>query len=197
MENVLINGADAIAADSQNALRVVQTTDPMELGPISSVLPGVYDRLGMEETRHALISVRTPRNLRCGDPGCACACHLGQYLRTPRFLQRFIGALQFRGTCKNHGAKLWEAKYWVPEWVSNYNIYLLFERTASGDPSLGLKFQRKVPWGTEDTIIRFSFSGDVNGIKAILMSKTGSLNDIDPNHGRTALHVSPALIALK
>jgi hypothetical protein len=56
-----------------------------------------------------------------------------------------------------------------------------------------MKFRRRVAWGSEDTIIRFSIVGDTNGIRSILQSGTGSLNDIDPNHGRTALHVSAFL----
>jgi hypothetical protein len=138
----------------------------------------------------SLISINAPAQFQCGDPECACSCHLGRYLKTPLFLKRFVGALTFRGTCQNHTSKLWELKYWVPQWISNYNVYLLFERTASGNPSLGMKFQRKVAWGGEDTIIRFSFVGDAYGIKSILQSGMGSLDDIDPNHGRTALHVS-------
>ncbi|KAL3952381.1 hypothetical protein ACCO45_012324 [Purpureocillium lilacinum] len=35
---------------------------------------------------------------------------------------------------------------------------------------------------------RFSFLGDTQGIKHMLRSGTGSLGDVDPNHGRSALH---------
>jgi hypothetical protein len=74
--------------------------------------------------------------------------------------------------------------------MSNYNIYLLFERSACGSASLGLRFQRKVPWGIQDSIIRFSIKGNVRGIRSILDSKKGCLDDVDPIHGFTALHVS-------
>jgi len=53
---------------------------------------------------------------------------------------------------------------------------------------LGLKLQRKVPWGAGDTIIRFSFLGDVEGIKALLDGRQSFLDDVDPNYGRTPLH---------
>lgn len=140
--------------------------------------------------------VVSPRRLRCGDPTCACFCHLSQYVRTPQFLKRLTGAVVFRGSCKNHQSKLWELRYWTPHFLSNYNWYLLFERTASGTPSFGLKLQRKVPWGGEDTIVRFAVVGDVEGIKTILNSGRAALDDVDPNHGRTPLHVSsiPVLI---
>ena len=107
-------------------------------------------------------------------------------------MERFLGALAFKGVCRNHPAKSWALKYWIPEWISSYNVSLWFEQNLCGTPSFGLRFQRKVPWGNEDTIIRFSSQGDTEGIKAILESGKGSLNDVDPNHGLTPLHVSPS-----
>jgi hypothetical protein len=143
------------------------------------------------------VQVNAPSRFRCGDTGCACCCHLGRYVQTPWFLKRFFGALAYRGTCRNHTANLWELKYWLPEWLSNHNIYLLFERNAAGSPSLGFKFQRKVPWGGEDSIIRFSLVGDTDGILSILQKGMGSLDDIEPNHGLTALHVGPCPTSLE
>ncbi|GAB1309968.1 hypothetical protein MFIFM68171_00178 [Madurella fahalii] len=135
-----------------------------------------------------LISINAPRRFQCEDPSCACSCHLGRYLRTPMFLKRFLGALAFRGSCQNHTTSLWELKYWAPLWLSNFNVYVLFERTSCGAPSIGLKFQRKVAWGGDDSIIRFSLVGDTKGIESMLDSRRGSLEDVDPNHGQTALH---------
>lgn len=147
-------------------------------------------------SKQSFVSIQAPARLRCGDAACACFCHLSRYSKTPQFLKRFVGALSFRGSCQNHSARLWEVKYWMPYWISNYNIYLLFEKTAYGAPSLGLKFQRKVPWGGEDTIIRFAFLGDTEGIKAVLESGRGSLDDVDPDYGRSGLHVgSPSFLS--
>lgn len=140
------------------------------------------------------VHIRTPPRFRCGEARCACSCHLGRYLKSPSFLKAFFGSLSFRGTCSNHASNLWELKYWIPEWISNYNVYLLFEKNSCGSPSLGLRFPRKVPWGGQDTIIRFSLLGDVSGIRSILERGQGSLHDVDPNHSRTALHVSSTLI---
>ncbi len=136
------------------------------------------------------MTIQTPTRLPCGDTTCACFCHLGSYINTPQFLRRFLGSVTYRGTCNNHPAKLWELKYWTPNFLSNYNVYLFFERTACGTPGFALKLQRKVAWGGEDTIIRFALTGDVVGIKTMLDSRMGSLDDVDPNHGRTPLHVS-------
>jgi hypothetical protein len=136
------------------------------------------------------ITIKAPNASQYSECVCACACHLGGYFKTPIFLKRFVGALKFRGKCRNHTSNLWELKYWVPEWMANYNIYLLFERSACGNPSIGIRFQRKVPWGRDDTIIRFSLVGDTQGIKSILQSGMAALDDTDPNHGLTALHVN-------
>ncbi|KAL1872012.1 hypothetical protein VTK73DRAFT_1756 [Phialemonium thermophilum] len=46
----------------------------------------------------------------------------------------------------------------------------------------------RVPWGGEDSIIRFSLVGDTDGIRSVLQKGMGSLDDIEPNHGLTALH---------
>lgn len=115
---------------------------------------------------------------------------LGGYYRTPYFLRRFLGALTFKGVCQSHPTKSSEIKYWIPDWASNYNVQLWLERNVCGTPSFGLKLQRKVPWGGEDTILRFSFLGDTDGIKNVLQSGRGTLDDVDQNHSRTPLHVS-------
>lgn len=131
-----------------------------------------------------------PARMVCRDIGCGCVCHLRSYYRTPFFLSRMIGAVTYRGVCRNHPAGRGDIKLSLPEWLTNYNVYVHFEKAVNGTPSLGLRFQRKVAWGSEDTIIRFSFLGDTEGIKAILQKGNASLDDTEPNHGLTALHVS-------
>lgn len=168
-------GIDGVPETTQLTLGDNSTSKLMLVSSTSSRSSGITD---------------TPFRSKCRGTTCGCVCHLGRYYRTPIFLRRFIGALTFKGVCQNHPTKSSEIKYWVPEWVSNYNIQLWFDRNECGTPSLGLKLQRKVPWGGEDTIIRFSFLGDTEGIKSILQSRRGTLDDVDPNHGRTPLHVS-------
>jgi hypothetical protein len=148
-----------------------------------------------EKTQASATTIQISQtNFRCGDTTCSCFCHLGRYVNTPQFLRRLIGSVTYRGTCANHPSKLWELKYWTPSFLSNYNVYMFFERAACGTPGFALKLQRKVAWGGEDTIIKFAFTGDVDGIKNIIDKRMGSLDDVDPNHGRTPLHVSSLVI---
>jgi hypothetical protein len=137
------------------------------------------------------ISVRSPPRFRCQDPSCAYSCHLNRNYKTPRFLRDFIGALKFRGTCRNHPTNLWEVKYWMPWWMANYNVYLLFERTASGSPSLGLRFRRRVDLA--EPLLYCSFKSNIQGLKMVLQNPVVSLDDIHLNTGYTALHVSKTL----
>jgi hypothetical protein len=62
--------------------------------------------------------------------------------------------------------------------------------TFLGSPILSLELRRRVGWGGTDTILQFALRGNVPGIQSLLINGKASLTDVDPNHGRTALHVS-------
>ena len=62
--------------------------------------------------------------------------------------------------------------------------------TFSGLPTIYIEFRRRVPWGGKDNILKFALSGNTLGVKSLLIQGEASLTDVDPNHGRTALHVS-------
>jgi hypothetical protein len=83
-----------------------------------------------------------------------------------------------------------QIRYCFPQWLTPHNLFLIVHGMTYCQPTLGLKIQRRVPWGEEDNIIRFALTGNLHGVKELLYSGKGSLDDVDPNHGRTALHVS-------
>lgn len=177
----------------------IDNLDTMQLSthvrPISSTSTGLSqmssDLLPVPTSANGQAVVMLPRpRVQCEDATCECICHIRPYYKTPLFLRKLMGAVTFRGRCQNHPAAPGEIKYSMPEWLTNYNMYVVFQKAANGMPSCGLRFQRKVAWGAEDTIIRFSLLGDIAGIKAILERGRGFLDDVDPNHGLTALHVS-------
>lgn len=120
---------------------------------------------------------------------CRCICHIPKYYKTPDFLRRFIGALSFKGICRNGTLSCIEVKCWLPAWLTSRNLYLIAGRFICGSPSLVLQIQRRVAWGADDSILKFSLSGNLDGVKEILRIGRAYLNDVDPNHGRTALHV--------
>jgi hypothetical protein len=62
--------------------------------------------------------------------------------------------------------------------------------TYTGSPAFNVELRRRVGWGGKDTILRFALTGNTVGVKSLLTKGEASLTDVDPNHGRTALHVS-------
>lgn len=145
-----------------------------------------------QSSQDSIITYSSKTHLQCQEESCGCVCHLGTYIRTPFFMKRLIGSITFSGVCPAHPNGRGEIKYSLPEWLTSHSIYVVFEKAVNGMPSLGLRFQRKLAWGNEDTIIRFSYLGDTEGIKTMLDSRRGFLDDTEPNHGLTALHVGRA-----
>jgi hypothetical protein len=69
-------------------------------------------------------------------------------------------------------------------------IHVVATMAYTGTPSFGLDVQRRIGWGGEDGILRFALTGNTVGVKWLLSAGKASMTDVDPNHGRTALHVS-------
>jgi nucleoside phosphorylase len=125
-----------------------------------------------------------------------CQCSRSN-LKTPITLKRYLGQLSVRSFCQQCSKRYIEIVIWLPGWLAEHNLYLVGEWLACGSPSFGLKLQRRVPWGRDDSILQFCLKRDLAGTKHILYSGKASLYDVDPNHGRTALHVSCASFVLR
>lgn len=184
-------GLETSLVMTQVTQRVTQNENTLAMVP-TTTNRRTLRRLG-QSSYDSITTYSAQTHIECHDGGCGCVCHLGMYYRTPFFMQRLIGSITFCGVCPAHPSSRGEIKYSLPEWLASYNIYVSFEKAVNGTPSLGLRFQRKVAWGNEDTIIKFSYLGDTEGIKAMLDSRRGFLDDTEPNHGLTPLHVSTML----
>lgn len=92
-------------------------------------------------------------------------------------------------TCKARINRALEIVYCFPQWWMARCVRIVAATTSVGNPVFGLSFARVVAWGTEDNILRLALTGHTDGLKLLLDKKTASLTDVDPNHGRTALHV--------
>lgn len=79
---------------------------------------------------------------------------------------------------------------YTPDWLTQYNIYYM------GPPERVLRLQRKVPWGINESILKHCLTGNIEGVEDLLLSGRASLYDVDPDHGRTPLHVSALCIVL-
>jgi hypothetical protein len=110
--------------------------------------------------------------------------------QTPTLFDAVFGGFCTRVVLERNSLRLLELRYSFPQWLTPHNLYLILHNAAYGQPTLGLKIQRRVPWGEEDSILRFALTGNLQGVREMLYSGKSSLDDVDPNHGRTALHVS-------
>jgi hypothetical protein len=117
--------------------------------------------------------------------------HIWQMIyQTPRLLDAVFGGFCTRMVLERNSFRLLELIWFFPQWLTPHNVYLILYKAYYGQPMMGLKIQRRVPWGKGDSIIRFALKGNLQGVTEMLYSGKSSLDDVDPNHGRSALHVS-------
>ena len=148
----------------------------------------------------SMVSVPVRRR-RCKS-SCNCACHSRYQYQTLPVLRRLIGAL-FLGyvgppllssecndeMCQAHLTSSFSLVYCFPQWFISRAIHIVAAITSTGCPVFGLQVRRRIEWGSKDGIIRFALTGNTQGIGHLLVNKQASLTDVDPNHGRSALHV--------
>lgn len=96
-------------------------------------------------------------------------------------------------TCKARISRTLRVVYCFPQWFIARAIYFVAATTSVGGPVFGLSVARIVPWGREDNILRPALTGNTDGLKLLLDKKIASLTDVDPDYGRTALHVRGTL----
>lgn len=191
----LIHDIDERVSGLQTSMEMCQVPrrvlqDERALALVSTSTNGKTRPKFGQSSQDSIVTYSSETHHQCQDGSCGCVCHLGTYIKTPFFMKRLIGSITFSGVCPAHPYGRGEIKYSLPEWLTSHSIYVTFEKAVNGMPSIGLRFQRKLAWGNEDTIIRFAYLGDTEGIKNMLDSRRGFLDDTEPNYGLTALHVS-------
>ncbi|KAK5045794.1 hypothetical protein LTR84_008887 [Exophiala bonariae] len=133
---------------------------------------------------------------------CNCLCHSAGTHRTPPFLKRFIGTL-FLGytgsplfsaqcnvkTCQNPLQGSLDIIYCFPLWYCQRALNISVSSSVSLGTTIRFHVKRRIPWGGgQDTLLRFALTGNIDGAKLLIASRNALLTDVDPNHGRTALH---------
>ncbi|KIW78791.1 hypothetical protein Z517_08630 [Fonsecaea pedrosoi CBS 271.37] len=140
------------------------------------------------------------RARRCVAP-CPCVCHsAGRYKNS--LLKNYLGTL-FLGysgspgfwpkcnvkACRNTDKRSINLVYCFPLWFSKRALHASATLSSSLGWTMQLSIRRRVPWGGgQDSLLKFALTGNVDGAKSLLDDRKASLNDADPNHGRTALH---------
>lgn len=166
---------------------------------IKSVLPtSVNDG----DSFNSMVSLPVQWRRRCKS-SCGCVCHSRYQCKTSPVVRRFFGAL-FLGyvgpplltlscndeMCQSRLTRSFSLVYCFPQWFILRAIYVVAAMTYTGCPVFGLEVRRRIEWGGKDGILRFVLNGNTKGVQHLLVNKTASLTDVDPNYGRSALHVS-------
>lgn len=150
----------------------------------------------------SMVSLPVRWRRRCKS-SCKCACHSQYQYRTSPILRRLFGAL-FLGyvglplltsecndrLCQGRMTRSFCLVYCFPQWFISRALHVVAAMTCTGCPVFGLQVRRRIDWGSKDGILRFALTGNTQGVKHLLVNKKASLTDVDPNHGRSALHVS-------
>lgn len=143
------------------------------------------------------------RRRRCV-ASCGCLCHSTRTYRTPPLLKPFIGTL-FLGyvgspifsakcnieTCQNSIQGSLDIVYCFPLWFCQRALNISASSLLLRGTKIQIQVRPRIPWGGgQDNLLKFAMIGNVDGAKSLIGSGKASLIDTDPNHGRTALHVS-------
>ncbi len=134
---------------------------------------------------------------------CNCICHSRSQYKSSPVLRAFLGAL-FLGyvgppllaskcsddTCRERSTRSLKFVYCFPQWFLPKSVHVIAAMMYSACPVFGLEVRRRIEWGGKDGILRLALTGNTQGVKHLLVNKEASLTDVDPNHGRSALHVS-------
>lgn len=104
--------------------------------------------------------------------------------RGPQVYRIFLGAIVVKiCSCNQCTTSFTEVMIRMPMWLTQFNLYV------AGSPERILRLQRKVPWGSEESILKHCLHGNLEQVKHLLSHQRASLYDIDPSYGRTPLHV--------
>jgi hypothetical protein len=134
---------------------------------------------------------------------CSCSRVYNRRYETPTRLTNILGYL-FLGycqtptlstesdeiTCQHQRSSYFKVVYCFPQWFLSRALFLTANSSLAGIDKITLEVRRKIAWGYTYNILRFARRGHEETIRLLLRSGKASLLDIDPYHGRTALHVS-------
>lgn len=167
----------------------------------SSAIQAISSSQPYQNRSNTIRSIRGRRNT-CNNVSCDCSCHSATSYQTPTFFKALIGAL-FVGysgipvmtskcsndTCKSRIKRTVDVVYCFPQWFIAHAVHFVAVTKSVGVPVYGLSFPRVMPWGREDNILRPALTGNTEGLKVLLDKKVADVMDVDPDYGRTALHV--------
>ncbi|KAK5554273.1 Ankyrin repeat and SOCS box protein 6 [Exophiala xenobiotica] len=138
-------------------------------------------------------------------PWCSCVCHERHHLRTPQFLEQFVGSLFVgysglprmtkpcnQASCHLRAQPMSTVTYFFPRWFVSKALSLVIATTPLAGPVVSLKVQRTVPG--DAPIFNYAMTGDVERMKMLFLNGQASPHDVDFRSGVTPLHTFPRRI---
>lgn len=132
---------------------------------------------------------------------CPCACHSRSKVKTPKFLERIIGEMFIGYTglpyvnnpcnkryCERRQTPFVTMDYWFPSWWMTYIVKMTFAYQPMAGPQMNMTTLRRVPETAQCFL--FAMEGDIEGVKALLVSDKASTRDVASTTGYTMLTVS-------
>ncbi|KAK5207025.1 hypothetical protein LTR41_007092 [Exophiala xenobiotica] len=134
-------------------------------------------------------------------PWCSCVCHERHHLRTPQFLEQFVGSLFVgysglprmtkpcnQASCHLRAQPMSTVTYFFPRWFVSKALSLVIATTPLAGPVVSLKVQRTVPG--DAPIFNYAMTGDVERMKMLFLNGQASPHDVDFRSGVTPLHIA-------
>ena len=131
---------------------------------------------------------------------CSCACHMSSRMKTPQFLEQFLGSL-FVGytglpalgsactesTCNRNLKPRISLSYYFPKWFLQRALSLVLYSRPELGPDLNLRTVRLIDRSAD--VFTYAVSGNVEGLKYLFTAGLASPIDVALNGGYTPLHV--------
>ena len=170
-----------------------------QLPPSSSISLDRRSRPGKRSKSTSLQISMSFSHSRCAE-NCVCVCHEWHKGRTPRFFERFFGALLFGYTglpylerscdsesCDRRAAPLILLTYFFPRWLVARAFLLAMRYSLLQGPELVIRVPRLI--SSNSRILTEAVRGNVDGVKDLFRRGLASPIDINVKSGQSALLV--------
>ncbi|KIW01308.1 uncharacterized protein PV09_07344 [Verruconis gallopava] len=208
MQNMLLQSPSAIGSSAAVSTTTVTPNDIVEADDSYANHVRAFHHNGAilfdsaQLTAVAAVGIRTAQFPRTAcTPWCSCICHQETRLRTPKMLEKLIGALFINcsgipllqtpcneRSCHMRALPLAHVTYFFPPWLVSKVVSFMMTVTPLSGPVASLKVSRTVP-GSAD-IFTFAKVGDVEGMKRLFQRGLASPHDVHFESGVTPLHIA-------
>lgn len=162
--------------------------------------------LSLGDSRDDTVAIYLQKNgIESCDERCDCLCHLRirYWWKSPMVFRNIVGffflhysslwmlepACTSQG-CSKYSSRAFKITLCLPRRFLLKAAHFTAKMSPHGDPTFGLRIQRRTPEFATDSISHLSQRNNLAGIKDLLNSRIASPNDADDLNGFTPLHAS-------